>query len=345
MGRCIGSLYCSLATSAALRRDIENRPSVPRAVVGCTLREFAVPCVGERASTVHHWRNAAVCTASASHRELAQQKLHGWGSRAHFVLVRHIFVSCSTSMKVAWKMKWSSTSLVLVRIRERADDAVGWAERRSWAVFGRGWRAFHVQTIARSQKAAAHGRGALAPPRTSPRALCMARSLYSGPSDSSQMRRAATCSEGDRLALAAESLRGCSKACLAGSDDAEARWAASGRRGGFAQGCRRRRSFDQRRSDLCSRHPHGSCGRFARVLSAIRIPSESRSLSGLALQSILRKSYCTAFLDLPYNIDSPLLAQVSSTRMMPLPVLVGLGEGERERVFSLECRASSVAVT
>lgn len=137
MGRCIGSLYCSLATSAALRRDIENRPSVPRAVVGCTLREFAVPCVGERASTVHHWRNAAVCTASASHRELAQQKLHGWGSRAHFVLVRHIFVSCSTSMKVAWKMKWSSTSLVLARIRERADDAVGWAERRSWAVFGR----------------------------------------------------------------------------------------------------------------------------------------------------------------------------------------------------------------
>ena len=269
-------------------------------------------------------------------------------SRAHFVLVRHIFVSCSTSMKVAWKMKWSSTSLVLVRIRERADDAVGWAERRSWAVFGRGWRAFHVQTIARSQKAAAHGRGALAPPRTSPRALCMARSLYSGPSDSSQMRRAATCSEGDRLALAAESLRGCSKACLAGSDDAEARWAASGRRGGFAQGCRRRRSFDQRRSDLCSRHPHGSCGRFARVLSTIRIPSESRSLSGLALQSIQcfpRKSYCTAFLDLPYNIDSPLLAQVSSTRMMPLPVLVGLGEGERERVFSLECRASSVAVT
>jgi hypothetical protein len=132
MGRCIGSLYCSLATSAALRRDIENRPSVPRAVVGCTLREFAVPCVGERASTVHHWRNAAVCTASASHRELAQQKLHGWGSRAHFVLVRHIFVSCSTSMKVAWKMKWSSTSLVLARIRERADDAVGWAERRSW---------------------------------------------------------------------------------------------------------------------------------------------------------------------------------------------------------------------
>ena len=42
------------------------------------------------------------------------------------------------------------------------------------------------------------------------------------------------------------------------------------------------------------------------------------------------------------DCEPPLLAQVSSIRMMPLPVLVGLGE--RERVFSLECRASSVTV-
>jgi len=42
------------------------------------------------------------------------------------------------------------------------------------------------------------------------------------------------------------------------------------------------------------------------------------------------------------DCEPPLLAQVSSIWMMPLPVLVGLGE--RERVFSLECRASSVTV-
>ena len=42
------------------------------------------------------------------------------------------------------------------------------------------------------------------------------------------------------------------------------------------------------------------------------------------------------------DCEPPLLAQVSSIRMMPLPVLVGLGE--RECVFSLECRASSVTV-
>jgi hypothetical protein len=57
---------------------------------------------------------------------------------------------------------------------------------------------------------------------------------------------------------------------LAGSDGAEARWAAGGRCGGFAQSCGRCRSFDRGRPDLCSRHPQGSCGRFERVLPAIR---------------------------------------------------------------------------
>ena len=47
---------------------------------------------------------------------------------------------------------------------------------------------------------------------------------------------------------------------LAGSDDAEARWAASGRCGGFAQSCGRRWSSDRGRSDLCWRHQQGSCG-------------------------------------------------------------------------------------
>ena len=58
---------------------------------------------------------------------------------------------------------------------------------------------------------------------------------------------------------------------LAGSDDAEARRAASGRSGGFAESCGRCRSFDRGRSDLCSRHHQGSCGRFACVLTAMRV--------------------------------------------------------------------------
>ena len=56
-------------------------------------------------------------------------------------------------------------------------------------------------------------------------------------------------------------------ALLAGSDDAVARCAASGRCGGFAQSCGRRRPFDRARPDLRSRHHHGSCGRsFVRLV-------------------------------------------------------------------------------
>ena len=58
---------------------------------------------------------------------------------------------------------------------------------------------------------------------------------------------------------------------LAGSDGAEARHAASGRSGGFAQSCGWCWSFDRGRSDPRSRHPQGSCGRFARVLSAMLV--------------------------------------------------------------------------
>ena len=50
-------------------------------------------------------------------------------------------------------------------------------------------------------------------------------------------------------------------AAPAGSDDAEARCAASQRCGGFAQSCGRCRSFDTGRSDPCAWHQHGSCGR------------------------------------------------------------------------------------
>ena len=58
---------------------------------------------------------------------------------------------------------------------------------------------------------------------------------------------------------------------LADSDGAEARRAASGRSGGFAQSCGWCWSFDRGRSDPRSRHPQGSCGRFARVLSAMPV--------------------------------------------------------------------------
>jgi hypothetical protein len=68
---------------------------------------------------------------------------------------------------------------------------------------------------------------------------------------------------------------------VAGSDDAEARWAASGRCGGFAQSCGRRRPFDRARPDLCSRHHHGSCGRSFVRLVHVDATSECRS-NGLA---------------------------------------------------------------
>ena len=60
---------------------------------------------------------------------------------------------------------------------------------------------------------------------------------------------------------------------LAGSDDAEARCAASRRCGGFAQSCGRCRSFDTGRSDPCARHQHGSCGR--RFVHLVRFCAES----------------------------------------------------------------------
>jgi hypothetical protein len=63
-------------------------------------------------------------------------------------------------------------------------------------------------------------------------------------------------------------------AVLAGSDGAEAHRPVSGRCGGFAQSCERRRSFDRGRPDPCPRHHQGRCGRFARVMSANPCHSE-----------------------------------------------------------------------
>ena len=63
---------------------------------------------------------------------------------------------------------------------------------------------------------------------------------------------------------------------LVGSDDAEGRWAASRRCRGFAPSCGRRRSFDQGRSDLCSRHQQGSCGS-----SFVRVAPRSRPIREL----------------------------------------------------------------
>jgi hypothetical protein len=64
---------------------------------------------------------------------------------------------------------------------------------------------------------------------------------------------------------------------LAGSDDAEARRAASRRCGGFAQSCGRRRSFDTGRSDPCARHQQGSCGR--RFVRRVRFSAEKTKSS------------------------------------------------------------------
>jgi hypothetical protein len=52
------------------------------------------------------------------------------------------------------------------------------------------------------------------------------------------------------------------QAPVAGSDDAEARWAAGRRCRGFAGSCGWSRSLDRDRSDPCCRHQQGSCGPF-----------------------------------------------------------------------------------
>ena len=86
---------------------------------------------------------------------------------------------------------------------------------------------------------------------------------------------------------------------LADSDGAEARRAASGRSGGFAQSCGWCWSFDRGRSDPRSRHPQGSCGRFARVLSAMPVsgclrPRPFHSGQGnSSCKSFSRESYCS----------------------------------------------------
>ena len=81
---------------------------------------------------------------------------------------------------------------------------------------------------------------------------------------------------------------------LAGSDGAEARRAASGRSGGFAQSCGWCWSFDRGRSDPRSRHPQGSCGRFARVSPAMLVsgclrPRPSHSGHGFFLQIVFAR--------------------------------------------------------
>jgi hypothetical protein len=84
---------------------------------------------------------------------------------------------------------------------------------------------------------------------------------------------------------------------LAGSADAQARCTASGRCGGFAQSCGWRLTSDRRRSDLCSRHHQGSCGRLERVLLGLeaKINGLLKKCSDLALTSRRLRSvgsYC-----------------------------------------------------
>ena len=66
---------------------------------------------------------------------------------------------------------------------------------------------------------------------------------------------------------------------VAGSADAEARRAASRRCRGFAQSCGRRWVSDQGRSDPCSRHQQGGCGRVSCV--SVRDPLLSSSVCAL----------------------------------------------------------------
>ena len=77
-------------------------------------------------------------------------------------------------------------------------------------------------SASRSQKAAVHGRSALALLRTPSRGLCLDRWPYSGPSRTRQMRRPATCSERSLRTVFAQRLCLPRRAPLAGSDDAGA---------------------------------------------------------------------------------------------------------------------------
>ena len=148
--------------------------------------------------------------------------------------------------------------LLLVASRRRR--RVGGKAQLGWF-----WAAERVESPG-SRKAAAHGRSALALLSAPLRGLCLARRPRSGASCTGQKRRPATVSEDRRPARATERLPVRSECASAGSDDAEARWAASGRRGGLAQSCSWYRTVDRGRSDLCWPHLQRSCGRFARGL-------------------------------------------------------------------------------
>jgi hypothetical protein len=114
----------------------------------------------------------------------------------------------------------------------------------------------------RPQKAAARGRSALALRRAPPE-----RSVGLGGYDRGLITPA-VCAELPAPARAAgqpghgEPAKRQRDALVAGSDGTEARWAGSGRCGGFAQSCGRRRSPDRSRPDLRSLHQQGSCGQF-----------------------------------------------------------------------------------
>jgi hypothetical protein len=79
---------------------------------------------------------------------------------------------------------------------------------------------------------------------------------------------------GHAATLASESVpEGRKGAPPVGSDDAAGGRAVSRRCGGFAQSCGWCCSFDRARSDPCSRHQHGSCGR-----SFVRLARDRRPL-------------------------------------------------------------------
>jgi hypothetical protein len=90
---------------------------------------------------------------------------------------------------------------------------------------------------------------------------------------------------------------------LAGSDDTVGGRAASRRCHGFAQSCGWRWSFDRGRSDPCSRHQQGSCGRYACV-SVRELPQKGLRPGGDRPLSQLQK-----------NQSSPVVLRENTTIM------------------------------
>jgi hypothetical protein len=168
-----------------------------------------------RALAVRHWRavhlrsREKTAASRGSHREgfMQYRPEPAAGADGHTAgLIRALLGLRPNCRGAGLEDEAAGVAVGIGAASGRAADAIGWPERRS-RVGLVPWTERVDSTVGRSQKAAAHGRGAPALLRTPPRGLFLARLLCLGPSHTSQRRHPATRSEGGWPALAAESRR------------------------------------------------------------------------------------------------------------------------------------------